>query len=848
MDITKKMVREALESKFSSLEIKELAESINIPLIEFEGGGVKKEIFELVEYSDRRGLLMMLWNQIIDTRPDVLLGLPLESIELTIRNYLEKIYNEENNINLVGLVSKFRMKIEFNKIFVSMPISNPIHLSPLISNMDEYLFETGYIKPYDLLNSEFKNIIILGPLGSGKTKLLHHLQKESAKQSLENKVKDLPLYIDFLNFSKPQITSTSLQKIIENTLSNRLGLNINLSSLSLAGWKLKIFIDHLDDLPDNLRRPIAIEIEKILTIYENCNAIISYRNGESVSQLFDTHQNFYVAKLPSLSKDLILELMQKLYRVINIPQMSISLESLRDLMNSSELIEWLHTPLEVITSILCIVSSPTLRPNAIPTIIKKKILTLQLFEWDNQKTLSTSQIQYVSKDFTDTIFFMAYHNYNSSEIGTSLNVPIEAGSQYLVDSDVYQSPERARRELLETLAKYNNTTELLSVPNLEFSTDYRFKNGDILEILAVSYLVSIPVVARNRIISTKINEKKWQSLLVLLFDILLYQSDLDAKLYLTLILDEIVTKEKLLQVDADKILLVSECIRRGEFHNSDIADKIKNLIINILSDKDQKVILKTRIHLGDYLGALEDPRIGTTIEIEQGSFWMGYDPYPNDHPVQYISIPRFSIDIYPVTNKQYKQFIEDNGYLREELWDIDGWKWIQSTERKTPRYWLDPRFNKPNYPVVGVSWFEADAYARWAGKRLPSESEWEKAARGSNGYQWPWGNSFNGDYLNCSDSTELIHGTTPIGIYPAGQSPYGVFDMAGNVSEWVSDWYDAYPGNMIKDSHYGKILKIRRGGGWGWDSDFVRCTCRNASPRSADYAVNGFRCCDVTQN
>jgi len=200
------------------------------------------------------------------------------------------------------------------------------------------------------------------------------------------------------------------------------------------------------------------------------------------------------------------------------------------------------------------------------------------------------------------------------------------------------------------------------------------------------------------------------------------------------------------------------------------------------------------------------------------------------------------MDVYPVTNRQFRAFIEDRGYIRPELWDPEGWKWVVEVQRTQPSYWDDEHFNRPNYPVVGVSWFEADAYARWIGKRLPTEAEWEKAARGENALEWPWGNSFKGDCLNCSDSEELIHGTTPIGVYPAGQSPYGIFDLAGNVAEWVSDWYKPYERNLAKDSHYGENFKVRRGGGWAWDRDFVRCTCRNASPRVADYAVLGFRC------
>jgi formylglycine-generating enzyme required for sulfatase activity len=854
MEINKRTIRETLEKRFKDLEIRELAETLNISYIEIEGGGLKKEIFELVEYSEKHGLMETLWNYIVKVRPDVLHNMPLETIEDAIAEYLKKTSSAENVVDLVGFASNFRMKIEFDEIYVSLSMSNPVHLSPIVANLDEYFVKTDQISDIEFITSESKNTIVFGPLGCGKTKLLDHIKRETAKRSLEMGSKELPVYIDFLSYSTSQISSTHLQQLIEKTFSETLGLNINFATLIRVGWTIKFLFNHLDDLPDNLHRLVSSEIEKVLASLLNCTAIISYRNGESAPQFFDTTKNFQVIKILPLSKDQILELTHRLYDSIrsNASGMSISLKDLQELIISPELIQWLHTPLEVVIGVSCVVSSRILRPDAIATIIKKKILTMQLYEWNQQKSQVAGQFHDNLISFMDTIFFMAYRAYGSVETDFSLVVPVEAGAQYIYEMGISQSPERARRELLEALSRINSTTELLEVPDLEYSTNYKFRNKNIIEVLAATHLVSMPAEVRNRILTARFEQKNWRTLFPLLFDILLYQSVSDAEEYLNLMLGDVPNKEKLSQIDADRILLASSCVSRGKFHTGFMIDKITNTIIKILGDKDQIVSLKTRILLAEYLGEFGDSRTGITITVAEGPFWRGYDPFPNDRPVRQIYLNSYVIDAYPVTNKQYQNFIEDNGYIRKELWDSDGWGWVQGTKRETPKYWHDPRFNKPNYPVVGVSWFEADAYARWAGKRLPTESEWEKAARGpirdendKTKYYWPWGNAFNGAYLNCNESLELIHGTTPVGIYPAGQSPYGIFDMAGNVSEWVSDWYEAYDGNPIKDSHYEKRFKVRRGGGWGWDSDFTRCTCRNASPRDADYAVNGFRCCDI---
>lgn len=850
MDINKKLVRETLEKRFSAIEIKELAEQLNISYVEIEGGGVKKEIFELVEYTDKRGLLNRLWDCMLETRSDILLNLPKETIERSINKYLEELKSRENLVDLVGFASNFRMKIEFKQIFIPIQLTKPVHLSPTIGKLDEHFAKIESSNINELLTSEYNNLIVFGPLGSGKTGVLQYILRETANNSLMKGEKILPVYIDFSLHVNDQTKSLQVQKLVNETLAEEIGIRIDLVSFSALGWNLRILFDHLDELPDKLRRQAVVEVEKILSTNPNYSIIMCSSSGDLATQLFDTTKSFYVAKILPLSENQILELVGRLYNAIDkdIVTSYISLENIQDLMISPELIQWLNTPLEVTIGLLCVLSLHTFLPESITTIIKKKILTMQLFEWDMQKPYPANQIESNINTFNETLFFMAYHTYNLGELNVNLTIPVEAGAQYLVQLGVYQAPERARRELLETLGRINNATQMLYAPDLEFSTNYKFRNKTILDILAATYLFSIPVDVRNRIITSRLEEKSWRPLFTLLFDILVYQSMSDAEQYLDLIISDIRASGKITESDADKLLLVTNSISRGKLNQSGLLGKAKEMIVKILSDREQIVSLRNRISLAEYLGEFGDPRIGTESIIGEGLFWRGFDQFPNDRPARQISLPLFTIDTYPVTNQEYILFMDDNGYLHKEFWDPDGWKWIQETGRKSPRYWIDPRFNKPNYPVVGVSWFEADAYARWAGKRLPTEAEWEKAARGairSNGiyYYWPWGDSFNGAYLNCSDSTEFVHGTTPIGVYPSGQSPYGVFDMSGNTSEWVADWYDAYTGNNIRDLHYGNIFKVRRGGGWGWDSDFARCTCRNASPRTADYAVCGFRCC-----
>jgi formylglycine-generating enzyme required for sulfatase activity len=166
---------------------------------------------------------------------------------------------------------------------------------------------------------------------------------------------------------------------------------------------------------------------------------------------------------------------------------------------------------------------------------------------------------------------------------------------------------------------------------------------------------------------------------------------------------------------------------------------------------------------------------GTMVRIPAGAFKRGNG--------QTITLDTFAIDVYEVTNAQYRRFIDAGGYTARKFWSEEGWAWLQRKKRHQPSYWDDPQLNAPKQPVVGVSWYEAEAYCRWAGKALPTELQWEKACRGNDGRIFPWGN----EPLPQPTTESNPPFTTPaaVGSAPQTQSPYGVHDLAGNVLEWT---------------------------------------------------------------
>jgi formylglycine-generating enzyme required for sulfatase activity len=134
------------------------------------------------------------------------------------------------------------------------------------------------------------------------------------------------------------------------------------------------------------------------------------------------------------------------------------------------------------------------------------------------------------------------------------------------------------------------------------------------------------------------------------------------------------------------------------------------------------------------------------VKVEAGEFTMGANEYDREKPIRQIYLDEFMMGKYPVTNEEFKAFIDEGGYNNEEYWTKEGWKWKEKEKISEPLYWHEGKWNRPNFPVVGVSWYEAAAYANWLSKktgrtyRLPTEAEWEKAARGTDGREYPWGN------------------------------------------------------------------------------------------------------------
>ena len=231
--------------------------------------------------------------------------------------------------------------------------------------------------------------------------------------------------------------------------------------------------------------------------------------------------------------------------------------------------------------------------------------------------------------------------------------------------------------------------------------------------------------------------------------------------------------------------------------------------------------------------ANEEPVPEEMVTIPAGPFVRGtMSGGFDEQPQRTIYLDTFSIDRYEVTNHQYQQFVAATGHRKAA---------------PPSRYAKSMgKMRSPNQPVVYVSWDDAVAYCRWKGKRLPTEAEWEKAMRGTDGRLWPWGNQEKPNGANWGRVQDGHDVSARVGTFPTDHSPYGVMDGAGNVMEWVADWYqEAYykdsPDKDPPSPEFG-IFRVMRGGGYTTTGGDLRITSRSRMvPDFRDETI-GFRC------
>ncbi|MBT0767621.1 ergothioneine biosynthesis protein EgtB [Kineosporia sp. J2-2] len=318
---------------------------------------------------------------------------------------------------------------------------------------------------------------------------------------------------------------------------------------------------------------------------------------------------------------------------------------------------------------------------------------------------------------------------------------------------------------------------------------------------------------------------------------------------------------------------VLDVLERIPLHGRPLLEKgfAFGMIVQHEQQHDETMLATHQLRAGEALLNAPSAPAGSDVGpaevlVPGGPFTMGTDIEPwaldNERPAHAVDVPSFFIDTTPVTNGEYLRFIEDGGYDDPRWWHPEGWLHRQRAGLTAPQFWQrhgstwsrrvfgrdEPL--RPDQPVVHVCWYEADAYARWAGRRLPTEAEWEKAARfdpaSGRTRRYPWGDDEpSAEHANLGQRHLEPAG---VGAYPAGRSALGVHQLIGDVWEWTSSTFGGYPGfrawpyREYSEVFFGTEHRVLRGGSFGSDPSAVRSTFRNWDYPIRRQIFSGFRC------
>jgi formylglycine-generating enzyme required for sulfatase activity len=298
-------------------------------------------------------------------------------------------------------------------------------------------------------------------------------------------------------------------------------------------------------------------------------------------------------------------------------------------------------------------------------------------------------------------------------------------------------------------------------------------------------------------------------------------------------------------------VMMRDLSRMGYTPKTPDYERTVKAVMRIFDAAADPINLRTRIEAADALGQVGDPRLeeDNWLAIPPGTFFMGaqnssgtgrnYDPEAlvTESPVHAVTLRGFRISRFPVTVQEFAAFVADRGYSAEKR------RAERHGQFAGPGDWQRQLYY-PSRPVVGVSWFEAAAYCSWAGGRLPTEAEWERAARGPEGARYPWGNEPPLDESRAHYEWAAVGHPTPVGLFPKGETSEGLSDILGNVWEWCEDWYGPYSTGDQENPVGPKdgALKVIRGASWHSQPQRLRVSFRAVCEPPSGHERLGFRC------
>ncbi len=672
---------------------------------------------------------------------------------------------------------------------------------------------------------------------------------------------------------------------------------------AIGHGKILLVFDGLDEVPQTLRGRVRQAVGALIQNHEIERIIITSRSRSYTGQaVFPNFQSYAIApfdedKIRSFSRAWYNERHRQGH--IQADQVEIRSNNLSNAATDPDLIEMSSNPM-MLTSIALLHQREIGLPRE-RVRLYKLIVDVLISRWQKYKTgeedfvPSEALAKFLKNDILlrATLEILAYEAHR-------LGSKTENHNEKIVETDLSRSHALTLLESQEFLGDLSLASEFLDYVDqraglllgrggeLEHPTSYSFPHRTIQEYLAGCYLIGKRDPVREYYRHAAEGDF-WSLSAVMGAEELFYnRRNTNALLDLAY---ELCPADSPKNEQDERSLLWSgqiasvvgdEYIRRDTGNPSGGNSYLQRLIPHTVKLLEGHLTPRERAEAGDTLAKLGDPRTGMIndflfCEIPAGRFWMGSNK-KDDKDAFDDEEPQFEYDIkhdyylsrYPVTNAQFDLFLNDPAGYANDHWFTDaGKKWRKDAKQAEPPK-QGGAFDLPNHPVVNVTWYEAAAFARWLTNklrdeqeamkvwradrveevpvdftkwevRLPTEAQWEKAARGENGLLYPWGNDFNQDKVN---NNMIIGSTSAVGCFPAGQSNYGLLDMSGNVWEWcATEWTEGYKSYGKNENNHleGDVRRVLRGGAFLDNVRHARCAFRNWNyPYNWNFSL-GFR-------
>ncbi len=727
--------------------------------------------------------------------------------------YHKWIVNHCRYMDLKDLMPKGKaVQVGLPEIFIPL-YTNPLDKGDRIENPENDLQEEKQ-KPVDIENLIVENdyLLIEGQAGSGKTTLQKHAAYSIVNRQFDESLNDyLPIMIFLkeiqgylVNHGNRVTNGITAENILKDYFEPN-GLTVDLIKAYCNAGKAIFFVDGLDEIGAGNRELVVNALAQFRNNYANCKMVLSGRPHGIDNVVLNRFPDKFV-KIHPLIKEQIDTFIRRWFNFLYSKGAEIGKktadEMIGEIVSHSGINELTETPL-MLTAI-CILSYDGRKlPEQRAELYNKFVDNLVYRRYDDPEKVS---------NFLNEL---AFEVHTAGKRGFDNDDALKVLGRHYVkrekeenDEEYIQRIEDNKSELNKKFEEIEQNCGLIKLENGK----YDFWHLTIQEFLAARYIATMKFDYINEIKDYWDND--WYKEVVRL---LIGFLSLKNQAWANRIVENQLDNKDSTPFKRWRLASSSPCDVHKDNRNEDVVNKARNCLVSIFDSEPDP---KRKFDAGETLGWLGDPRdLQEFILVEGGEYYLSGLQRKED-------IEPFKISKYPVTNSWYEEFIKGNGYTIKEYWSKEGIKWLEKTNTKQPRYWNDRKWKCPNSPVVGVSWYEAQAFGKWLtikekngnSYRLPEEKEWEAVAAGKKGRVYPWGPEW--DKNKCNNGYTDINKTSSVGIFKNGDTPKinnkSVSDLSGNVWEWCLNFYD-------EDSSGSN--RVLRGGSWY----FSEQNCRSAS-------------------